>query len=76
MRPTFAMVRHDQAAAITVPWWQARWLKITGRVLWWLLTFAWEVAVATVAVLMFLGGVLLIMVGVFSHFVKGPPERW
>jgi hypothetical protein len=56
-----------------VPWWQARWLVITGKVLWWLLTFAVELAVAVVAVALAIIGAVLIGAGGLSHFVQGPP---
>ena len=55
-----------------VPWYRARWLLLTGVVLWWVLTCLVGLAVALVKVtLMMVAGVLLIM-GFLSHFVGGP----
>jgi hypothetical protein len=60
-----------QAVAV-VPWYQARWVGITGAVLWWLLTFAWGLAKAMVIVMLAIIGVVLMIVVVLTHFVGGP----
>lgn len=46
----------------------------TGKVLWWLLTWLWELTKAVMIVLAMLGGVMLIMIGALAHFVGGPPR--
>jgi hypothetical protein len=66
------IVRREPAVT-AVPWWQARWLVTTGKVVWWLLTFAEQLAVAVVAVALVIIGAVLIGMGVMGHFVQGPP---
>jgi hypothetical protein len=66
MRPSWCP---GEAVATVVPWWRARWLVITGAVLWWLLTYLFWLAVAVVAVALALIGIVLMAVGVATQFV-------
>jgi hypothetical protein len=68
MRTRLQIVRTGEAVAVTVPWWRARWLVITGAVLWWLLTYLFWLAVAVVVVALVLISALLMGLGVMSHF--------
>jgi hypothetical protein len=52
----------------------SRGLQIAGLVLWWLLTFVWGLAKAMVIVLALMVGVLLMAIGIMTHFVGGPPR--
>jgi hypothetical protein len=62
------IVRPEEVVAVAVPWYQARWLKITGQVLWWLLTFLLELAVAVVCAAAVIISVVLTAIGVMAHF--------
>ena len=61
-----------QPEVVRTPWYHTRQAVMTGKVLWWLLTFLWGLAGAIVAVVVFLVGVVLIVLGVLAHFVGGP----
>ena len=50
----------------------ARVLRITGVVLWWLLTWLWALTKAVVIVVGVLVGVTLMLMGFLAHFVGGP----
>jgi hypothetical protein len=52
----------------------SRGVHITGRVLWWLLTFLWGLTKALVIVLAFTVGFVLVVMGVMADFVGGPPR--
>jgi hypothetical protein len=54
---------------VAVPWYRRRWVHITGAVLWWLLTFVWGLAVAVVAVVLFMLGALMMFMGVMNDLV-------
>jgi hypothetical protein len=69
MRPQLHIVRPEEAVAVAVPWWRARWLVITGAMLWWLLTYLFWLAVAVVVVALVIIGAVLTAVGVATHFV-------
>jgi hypothetical protein len=63
------IVGPGEAVAVAIPWWRARWLVITGKVVWWLLTFVVQLAIAVVAVALAIVGAVLMAAGVFAHFV-------
>jgi hypothetical protein len=63
------VVRPGEAVAVVVPWWRARWLMITGAVLWWLLTYLFWLVVAVVGVALAIIGAVLMGVGLMAHFV-------
>jgi hypothetical protein len=68
VRQRLRIVRSGEAVAAVMPWWRAPWLAIMGRVVWWLLTFAFGLAVAVViAALLIIVGILK-AVGVMAHF--------
>jgi hypothetical protein len=67
MRPRLRVVS-PQAVAV-VPWYQARWVGITGAVLWWLLTFAFWLTVYVVIAAVFILGIVLTVVGFMAHVV-------
>lgn len=67
MRVALRLVRVEETAATVVPWWRARWLVITGKVLWWLLTYLFWLAVAVVAVALAIISAVLVAVGVMAH---------
>jgi hypothetical protein len=69
MRARLRIVRPGEAMAVAVPWWRARWLMITGAVLWWLLTYIFWLAVAVVVVVLVIIGAVLVAIGVLAHFV-------
>jgi hypothetical protein len=69
MRARLRTVRAGEAMALAVPWWRARWLVITGAVLWWLLTYVFWLAVAVVAVALAIVSAVLMAAGVLAHFV-------
>ena len=70
MRTVTLQVVHPEA--VVTPWYKTRRALMTGKVLWWLLTFLWGLAKAMVIVLALIVGVLLMAIGIMTHFVGGP----
>jgi uncharacterized membrane protein len=68
MRAALRIVRAEDVGVAGIPWWRARWLVITGAVLWWLLTYLFWLAVAVVIVALFIVGGLLKAGGIMAHF--------
>jgi hypothetical protein len=72
MRPALRIVRRVDAVVLTaVPWWRAPWLVTTGKVLWWVLTFGWWLAVAVVGVAVALISAVMFAMGIMAQFVGG-----
>jgi hypothetical protein len=67
-RTRLRIVRPEDAVAAAAPWYQARWLTITGHVVWWLLTFLVELAIAVMTVALIIISVVLAAMGVMAHF--------
>jgi hypothetical protein len=72
MRAVRLRVVHPEE--MVTPWYKTRPAVITGKVLWWLLTFLWGLTKALAMVLVVLVSVVLMMVGFVAHFVGGPPR--
>ena len=68
MRAHLQIIRPGTTAVPVVPWWRARGVVITAKVLWWLLTYVFWVAVGVVAVALAIIGAVLFALGVMAHF--------
>lgn len=69
MRPALRLVEKDEVVVSSLPWWRAPWLVMTGNVVWWLVTFAVQLAVAVIGVALAILGGILMALGIMSHFV-------
>jgi hypothetical protein len=71
MRPALKIVQQSEIVTLpTVPWWQQRWVMLTGQVLWWIITYVWWLAVALVTVTLAIISVVMFAMGIMAHFVK------
>lgn len=67
MRHVLHIVGAESLAA--VPWWRAPWVITTGKVVWWVMTYLFWLAVAVGGVALAIISAVMFAMGIMARFV-------
>ena len=67
MRAALRIVRTEETAAPVVRWYRWRGVVLTGKVVWWVVTYLFWLAVAVVVAALVIIGAVLSAMGIMTH---------